>query len=177
MTAENILKDRSTCKTVHTYADKVCGVYLLTHVDSGKIYVGYSIDLYDAVNTSKNKLKRGCHDCKELQTKYCKNNNIDFLITLTSTLEEAISLKQDILNKYLSSKKLFNVSPSAFTPAKGIPKNKQWKQLVKEKLNQAVSVQGKVYSSFTQAGKALGLSQPSVSYRVNSPNYEDWFKL
>lgn len=87
---------------------KHCAAYVITHVKSGKMYVGSSHNVTWRIERHKSLLKAGIHSNKELQTAYDNDPELSFKMHLTFDREEAFDLEQDILDHYLPQGVLFN---------------------------------------------------------------------
>jgi hypothetical protein len=54
-------------------SDKLCGIYKIQHPDSGRIYIGQSIDCYHRLHRHISELKHQRHSNKALQNAYNKH--------------------------------------------------------------------------------------------------------
>lgn len=184
-----------------TAREKVCGAYILTHVQSGCIYIGSTGDLFLRSWRHRNELKRGVHRCKRLQALYSGDQNIAFTEVPTSTKEEAIDEEQRLIDLNKGSTLLLNVvtlnvrNTMASIFANGHRHSDETRKRMSEakkgtklpastrlKMGQAsgktkaVIIDGIEYFSIRAASEALGVTFDQVRNRTKSPNYPTWLR-
>lgn len=177
---------------------KQCGAYILTHVQSGHLYVGSTNDLHSRKFTHESALRRGKHKNLRLQELYDVDQMIHFSGIPFLTKEEAIDEEQRIIDSYKGSPYLLNVhldvrNPSASRSANGyrhsedtrkkmsaIRTGKTASELTKEKMRMSkenstiVVIDGIEYFSVSFAARSLGLSHSGVRFRLQSKNFPTW---
>jgi len=114
------------------YKTKRPGVYVITHPESNKCYVGSTGDLYQRKSEHVSDLRKGNHPNRPLQCAYNENDKLEFVCTPTATKEEAVTLEQAILDSYGNGEKLFNVATNATTPWKGLRHSEKSIEKMKE---------------------------------------------
>lgn len=87
--------------------------YIITHVDSGKFYVGSTSNLNGRINQHKFLLKNNKHFNKNLQLMYNESNEINITIEAARTREDAYILEQKIIDENKDSNLLLNISLDA----------------------------------------------------------------
>lgn len=101
---------------------KFCGVYVIKHIKSNKIYVGSTDDLGNRRLTHQSSLRLNKSKNKPLQDAYNDDPNIEFILfIITDTREQAFDEEQKLLNHYKDSGLLFNIAKDARGSQKGIP--------------------------------------------------------
>jgi group I intron endonuclease len=88
-------------------------VYVITHVKSGKMYVGSTTHLYERHRKHRDLLRKGIHEIPELQAAYDDDPEIYFQTIVTQTEEEAQAYEQELLDTLLPLGVLFNRAPNA----------------------------------------------------------------
>jgi group I intron endonuclease len=93
----------------------VCGVYVFTHVTTGKIYVGSTFHFYKRRRQHFHALTAGRHHNRYLQNLFNKDPrfHVEFFLVDTSTTakdrrERAFQLEQEIINRHRDSGHLIN---------------------------------------------------------------------
>ena len=74
---------------------KVCGVYKITNNETGKFYIGSSIDIYQRWHAHKSKLKRGVHCNQHLQNSWNKYGEEVFLFEILFQVDEESLLREE----------------------------------------------------------------------------------
>lgn len=64
------------------HKNKICGIYTITCKSNSKIYIGYSINIFQRWNTHKRQLELGIHDNEHLQRAYNKYGKDSFLFEI-----------------------------------------------------------------------------------------------
>lgn len=79
---------------------KVPGLIVVTHVPTGKVYIGASVNVYRVVNEEEGRLRRGTHDNAALQELYdTQGKEVDVKVI---ELEEGVDLKTEKRSKIMS---------------------------------------------------------------------------
>jgi group I intron endonuclease len=91
-----------------------CGIYLITHLPSGKLYVGKSLDVFMRWNSHCNQLFMKTHHNKFLQALFDAGNYREFSFTILKLCKktEVTALEKQYINEYNTScpEKLLNIS-------------------------------------------------------------------
>lgn len=179
---------------------KLCGVYILHHLPSGKLYVGSTADLYGRHNDHLGNLRLGVHPVKELQHLYRESGGLDSVLQFESIItedrDEAYACEQRILDDLKDSGLLLNKAIDAKSPNKGRQHSNSHKQAIAESLRgrehsperkekiarinaargRRVSVDGVIYATLSTAARVLGMDKGVVHKRVNNQNpaYASW---
>lgn len=97
------------------------GAYTITHIATGKIYVGSSEDLRRRQRRHVVNLRRGICDSKLLQEAYNQDPRLKFYSWIAENAEQALDLEQELLDHYRGTGLLFNLGTDVRKPRKGIP--------------------------------------------------------
>jgi group I intron endonuclease len=100
---------------------KYCGVYLLKHSKSGRLYVGSHANLYSRPYQHSHLLNRRKHWSAEMQAAYDDDPNFEQFLIVTNDREEAYRFEQLIVDKYFDTGLLFNIGKNVKLPNKGRP--------------------------------------------------------
>jgi group I intron endonuclease len=152
--------------------DKViCGVYTITHVTSGRIYVGSSVHILSRWADHLTKLRHGTHEDSYLQATWTKygESEFEFKIVVVSTREEVhnderLWMEQtNCLNRSIG----FNIHPDPMGRT-GLPLSEEHKQKVSN------SLKGRIFSDehrkkLSDAGKGVA-KPPRVIEAVRAAN-------
>ena len=87
--------------------------YEITHVASGKMYVGSAKDFFGRMRVHKSSLKLGTHKNVDLQAAFNIDPEIEFSVTFYDTREEAYDHEQALLDEHHPKGELFNVAVNA----------------------------------------------------------------
>lgn len=82
---------------------KIAGIYKITNIVNGKIYIGSSSNIYIRINGHKSKLKIGKHSNQHLQSawnKYGENSFIFETVKQINNLNLLVRFEQIYINKY-----------------------------------------------------------------------------
>jgi hypothetical protein len=97
------------------------GAFVATVGNGEKIYVGYANNIHNAISGFKSQLSSGNVCNRPLQSLFNKNpNTLIISATDTNSLDEAINVKQRVLDAHYLSKRTFNVGPYAEHPRLGM---------------------------------------------------------
>lgn len=175
------------------------GAYILTHVQSGHLYIGSTGDLYARNWQHRNSLKNGTHFCKKLQELYDVDQNLNFSGIPFLTKEDSVDEEQRMVDMYKGSPYLLNAATldvrnvSASRAANGYRHSKETKEKMsavktgkitsestKEKMrigrkdSTVVVIDGIEYFSVSHAARSLGLSHSGMRFRLKSENFPTW---
>lgn len=181
--------------------DKICGAYVLTHVQSGHLYIGSTGDLHGRNWRHRNELKRGVHKCKKLQELYDTDPALHFSGIPFLTKEEALSEEQRMIDMYKRNPFLLNVvtlnvrntMASLFANGhkhsdetrkrmsvakKGKPLSDEHRKKMSESAAKSVAVviDGIEYSTMLEASERLGIAYDVVRRRLKSPKHPTWLR-
>lgn len=87
--------------------------YEITHVASGKMYVGSALDFFGRMRVHKSSLRLNRHSNADLQAAFNIDPEIEFSVTFYDTREEAYDHEQALLDEHHSKGELFNVAVNA----------------------------------------------------------------
>lgn len=92
-----------------------CGVYAITHLESGKRYIGSSSTLHKRLSGHKNHLRKNVHANAHLQNSWNKygDNAFGFSTILVCSEENLLFYEQIAMNAYDVCKNGFNIRKSA----------------------------------------------------------------
>lgn len=136
---------------------KFCVAYTITHIKTGRIYVGSTSDAYGRENEHKCALRRGVHKNNPLQIAYNDDSRIEFSFWITNTMDEALDAEQDILNKYFSTGLLFNLASDARCSGRGMRRSLKCREKLRNvHLGRKFTQTHKENLSKTHIGKGLG---------------------
>lgn len=91
----------------------VIGTYTLTHVKSGRFYVGSSGDVKKRLDRHWSELRSGKHHCRPLQEIWNNGGDLAVAVIETDTREEAYELEQDFLDRFAESSQMLNIQLGA----------------------------------------------------------------
>src|ERR1035437_1634003 len=107
--------------------------YALLHPKTEKVYVGSTENLYVRINKHKTSLLAGEHKNKNVQKAFNEDTRFDIAFVKTKTVDEAIELEQKLLDTFMPTGLLLNVSPDARIPCKGIKLSEEAKEHLRQK--------------------------------------------
>ncbi len=90
--------------------DKVPGVFIHRHIQSGAYYIGVSADLFRGVVEDQRRLRKGEHFSHKLQELYDKNNGLDSETIPCQSYEAARDLRRQMVADSFSDPNLLNKS-------------------------------------------------------------------
>lgn len=94
--------------------------YALLHVESEQMYVGSTNDLYTRVNKHHTRLLAGEHRNKNMQEAFNQDERFSLAFVRTETKEAAIEIEQKMLDTFMPTGRLLNISPDARVANKGV---------------------------------------------------------
>jgi group I intron endonuclease len=106
-----------------SYSDREVGVYELTHVDSQKVYVGSTIDLYNRCGIHMRQLAKGAHPNCNLQEAYNQSPHFELSFEPVPLADKKLLIQkeQNLLDLYHDSGFLLNIATDAEVSARGLP--------------------------------------------------------
>lgn len=156
--------------------ERISGIYKITCVPTGKVYIGQSCDIYNRWNAHKLKLNKNIHVNSYLQNAWNKygENNFDFII-LKECKENIDKYEKEYIKTYNSCNRVygFNIedggcetkSKSAETIEK--IRNARSKPVCQYDLNKNLL---HIYSSTVEAAKAVGAYPSNIWYACAKSN-------
>lgn len=183
------------------------GVYILTHVESGKSYVGSAKNVAQRIYQHYSLLRGQRHPNKNLQAAYDQCSTLSVAIMSTIDREVAYDKEQATINRMLPQGLLFNIGIDARKPSKGrthspetiarmsvsrrswtmtdehrqtMSRTRMGKRMgVDNACSKRVSVDGVIYTTCDEAAKTLGITRSTFSRWLNStdPKYSGYVTL
>lgn len=92
------------------------GVYLITCLVSGKVYVGSSTDIDKRWATHKDLLTRSKHHCRHLQSSWVKYGPCNFVMEMLEETKEGLRDREQFYIDAARGRDLMNGSLSAYRP-------------------------------------------------------------
>lgn len=95
------------------------GIYTITHIKSGKQYVGSSVTLKRRFNRHKNELRKNIHRCSHLQRAWNKYGEEAFVFAVIESIvdvDQILIREQHWIDTLKLTKKLYNTCPKAGSP-------------------------------------------------------------
>lgn len=95
------------------------GIYTITHIKSGKQYVGSSVTIKRRLNRHKNELRKGIHHCLHLQRAWNKYGEDAFVCSTIESIDDVDQIllrEQHWMDKLKKIKPLYNTCPKAGSP-------------------------------------------------------------
>lgn len=95
------------------------GVYRITHVPSGKFYIGSSKHCERRFNEHRSNLNSKKHHCHALQNSWTKHGEESFSFEISQEFpswDDALEAEQELLNLYVGLRHVFNSSANARMP-------------------------------------------------------------
>lgn len=95
------------------------GIYTITHIKSGKQYVGSSVTIKRRFNRHKNELRKNIHRCSHLQRAWNKYGEEAFVFDIIEPIvdvDQILLREQHWMDALKKSKTLYNTCPKAGSP-------------------------------------------------------------
>src|SRR5690606_32811755 len=105
--------------------------YTITHVKTGKVYVGSTKDICRRISKHKSALRLGNHKNYNLQQFYTDSPEIKIKIWITKDVEKAREIEQEILNTFHDRNMLFNIAIDAYAASRGRKMQESSKELLR----------------------------------------------
>lgn len=145
----------------------VSGAYTITHLTSGRIYVGSTGDLYKRKVRHESQLRLGTHDNSSLQVAYVESPELSFAAIPTSTREEAYEMEQRLLDILGPQGVLFNRAMDAKNAGIGWERTAEHIEKVRlSHLGSKRSEEARERMRAGSVGKGSGVAK-SESHRAN----------
>lgn len=80
------------------------GAYILTHVPTGRFYIGSTCNLYNRINTHLSNLRHGKHHVALLQEVFSGDLDMSLQIQTTPCRDTAYSAEQELLDRHHSNR-------------------------------------------------------------------------
>jgi predicted GIY-YIG superfamily endonuclease len=162
------------------------GAYCITHVETGKVYIGSTGNLATRVSGNLGALKRNKHKNNNLQKVFNDDSTVEVLVKPTATLTDAVALEQQLVNEFKDTKYLCNIGiTDVARPQLGVegqtrttkhkeqiseknrlyaktPEGRQHILERTEKRSRKVIIDGITYPSQNEAARVLGIAYQSV---------------
>lgn len=106
------------------------GIYKITNIVNGKIYIGSSQDIHKRLIQHKSRLQRNVHHSIHLQRSYNKHGVGAFIFEtfLSCPVDELLQIEQYLLDFYQPK---YNINPSAGSN-RGSKRSEEFKQKIRE---------------------------------------------
>lgn len=109
------------------------GCYVITHTQSGKMYVGSSVNLAARISGNMNLLKHGKHKNKNLQNLFEQDPNLTAVLKITENEETARKLEQHIVDELNPTGVLCNIAVIDVMKTKtGVPLSQEHRRILLE---------------------------------------------
>jgi predicted GIY-YIG superfamily endonuclease len=176
------------------------GAYIITHLGTGKFYIGSSSNLYKRKLNHESQLRQGRHDNAGLQEIYNQSTQMYFSYWISADIEQAKTWEQILLDRHWGDPLLLNGTSHATKSSLGIPNfsermkdwaNAHWNtpegaahrakvsEMSKAKAKR-VSIDGVIYNSVPEAAEKLNMPPARIYQRIryhNSSYRATWFFL
>jgi group I intron endonuclease len=108
------------------------GIYKITSLRDGRVYIGSSVDIQKRIKSHKWHLKRQSHRNRHLQAVYNKygESNLDFCHLEECDVGELRSLEMEYINGYDSYNNGFNLTKDTIAPMRGIALTEEHKSKI-----------------------------------------------
>lgn len=148
----------------------VQGVYIIYHDITNEFYIGKSCDINRRLSHHFGSLKRGENSNRKLQNLYDNSHKENFSFDYIEVSEEEgyKHVEDFMIDKYKNDARCLNAS----LPEGGWVKNPRIKTV-----RSLFEIEGEYYYNSLDISKKYGIARNTVSYRVESKNYERWKKL
>lgn len=93
---------------------KLSGVYFIKNINTGKVYVGSSVDIYRRWNTHRRELKTNSHHCVKLQNSFAKHGEEAFeycLAESSNCLKQIAVLEEKWIQIFDAVDNGYNINP------------------------------------------------------------------
>lgn len=117
----------------------LAGAYILTHIESGKFYIGSTNNISNRLRQHKQLLKLNMHTCSGLQELYNNSPRIHVKFFITGSLhdnelsrEKAFDIEQELLDEFKNSDLLLNFSKNARVSFLGEKHTEETKKKISE---------------------------------------------
>lgn len=117
------------------HSENICGIYCITNKNTGRVYVGSTINIRKRFNAHKCQLRNNCHDNLKLQRAWLKYGEANFELKVIETLTDQSTLifKEQYWIDFLGAiKNGYNLCPAAGTTL-GIKRSDETKALISAK--------------------------------------------
>lgn len=177
---------------------KICGVYVVHHLETEKFYVGSTTNLYNRSKMHESSLRLGKHKNTNLQEAYNSSSEVIISCVPTTTIEEARKIEQDIIDDHRETGVLFNISIDVDAPRRGLECSEEHAEKLRlantgkarspevlrrmqenHPLTVSISINGQIYPSIGAAVRDLGLTYDAVKWRIDShaEKYRGWSRV
>jgi len=113
---------------------KKCGIYKITNEETGKFYVGSSVDIRQRWSAHKSKLRRGIHCNQHLQNSWNKHGEDSFVFEILSEVGEEFLLTEEKrwIDETMCHKREVGYNKAIFpsSPMKGKKHSRQAKEKI-----------------------------------------------
>uniref|UniRef100_A0AAU7PF76 GIY-YIG endonuclease superfamily protein n=1 Tax=Burkholderia phage vB_BgluM-SURPRISE13 TaxID=3159457 RepID=A0AAU7PF76_9VIRU len=168
---------------LHRKTHSIHAVYILLLEECDMYYIGSTNDLYKRIYAHTLDLKRNEHGNSSFQKHYnaAKNKALRISFIRVADRDEGYKIEQLLLDKHIGSGKLFNVFTNSAVAGHGgkwSPENKLKQSEVGKRnaitgkmekawksTSKAVSIDGVVYPSISQAARELGVNLNTLMWR------------
>lgn len=116
--------------------EKECGAYVITHMESGKRYIGSTSDLRARKTVHMAYLNTGTHVNQALQEAFNSDPDLEFRFYPTETREEAYDIEQLLLDRNHGKPDCLNIASNARLPWLGRKHTEETKAKMSETASQ-----------------------------------------
>jgi len=152
------------------------GVYAITHLSTGKVYVGASKQITTRWKTHRRKLESGLHENSALQAAYNETEDVEFqMLESCDSTEDLAILEMKWINRLdsLNPSKGFNISTNRTNFASGQPLSAEILATIKRRIEEKGLTQAEI-------ARAIGMERPNVTRMLTGRSGQapdNWVKL
>lgn len=106
-------------KVVFANGSNVPVAYILTHSQSGRMYIGSTGNAYSRAAFHRSTLDDGTHPVKELQSDYDDSADIRIHYWVTDSKQEALEIEQQLVDHFWETGLLYNTGRNVSKPRLG----------------------------------------------------------
>lgn len=154
------------------------GAYMIYEKGSGKTYIGATNNLHTRLRAHECNLRNGTHYNPNLQEVYNKTDGgLEVILCPTGTKEIALDVEQSVLDTYLESGLLLNISDNSTShidyehvarrvseARKGMVFSEDHKKALSLAKQNPVTVDGKTYHNYRVAMRELNVTRATVKH-------------
>lgn len=153
------------------------GLYSLTNLKSGLMYVGESLDLEQRIKHHRAMLRRGVHVCTSLQNDV---NNYGIDAFEVAIIASGVEYEDDIFRKTKEVELLARLRPEETYNTLNNNRNRTLGRPViipTHHTREGKVIQGGIFESMSKASEVTGIRRQVIKKRVDSIKYPQWKDL